>query len=204
VQERLQSVLEQLRQRGFKAAYANTAQEAKDMVLTKVQAGQTVGIGGSATIADMGLHDALVAQGCQVFNHNRSASREEATAMRHAQLSCDLFLTSTNALTVKGQMVNVDGTGNRVAAMVFGPKRVVVIAGINKLVDDLDQAMERLKTVAAPKNTERLKRNTPCVQTGRCMDCSSPERICNVYTIIERRPSLTDFEVIIVGEELGY
>lgn len=203
-QAKITQLVELLQRHGIKAIYVDTTAEAREIVLSKVRSGDAVGIGGSQTIAALNLNQALAEMGCRVLDHNRAPSREESTAMRHEQLHCDLFLSSTNALTEKGQLVNVDGVGNRVAAMVFGPKKVVVVAGINKIVPDLEAALERIRTVAAPKNAQRLNRKTPCGEVGRCTDCSSQERLCNVYTIIERRPSLTDLEVIIVGQELGY
>lgn len=197
-------LVELLNRHGIKASYVATTAEAREMILSMAQPGQAIGIGGSQTIAALEINQALAEMGCRVLDHNRAPTREESTGMRHEQLHCDIFLSSTNALTEKGQLVNVDGVGNRVGAMVFGPKKVVVVAGINKVVSDLDAAFERIRTVAAPKNAERLKRKTPCAQVGRCMDCNSQERMCNVFTIIERKPSLTDLEVIIVGQELGY
>lgn len=203
-QTKIAQLVELLKRHGMRSSFVSTAAEARQMVLAMAQPGQTVGIGGSQTIAALEINQALAEKGCQVLDHNRAPSREEAIAMRHQQLHCDLFLCSTNALTEKGQLVNVDGVGNRVGAMAFGPKKVAVVVGINKIVPDLDAAFERVRTVAAPKNAQRLKRKTPCAEVGRCMDCSSPERMCSVYTIIERRPALTDLELIIVGEELGY
>ncbi len=203
-QVKVSKVVDTLTRHGIKARYVATTSEARDIVLALAQPGQAVGIGGSQTIAALELNQILAEKGCTVLDHNRAPSREEATAMRHEQLRCDLFLCSTNALTEKGQLVNVDGVGNRVGAMIFGPKKVVVVAGVNKIVPDLDAAFERIRTVAAPKNAQRLQRKTPCGEVGRCMDCNSQERLCNVFTIIERRPSLTDLEVILVGEELGY
>ncbi|MGE5652688.1 MAG: lactate utilization protein [Bacillota bacterium] len=203
-QTKIAQLVDLLKRHGIKASFQPTTAEARQTVFAMAEPGQTVGIGGSQTIAALELNQALAEKGCRVLDHNRAPSRDESTAMRHEQLHCDLFLCSTNALTEKGQLVNVDGVGNRVGAMAFGPKKVVVVAGMNKIVPDLDAAFERIRTVAAPKNAQRLKRKTPCAEVGRCMDCSSPERMCSVFTIIERRPSLTDLEVIVVGEELGY
>jgi hypothetical protein len=124
--------------------------------------------------------------------------------MRKGQLTCDVFFSSTNALTLDGKLVNIDGTGNRVASMIFGPGHVVLIVGANKITDDLQQAMIRAKHLAAPMNAMRLNLKTPCATTGYCSDCNSEDRICKVTTIIEYKPDLTNFTVILVGEEIGY
>ena len=124
--------------------------------------------------------------------------------MMQEQLGCDLFFTSTNALTLKGHLVNIDATGNRVGAMVFGPRRVIVVAGANKIATDLEAALARVKTFACPPNARRLGFDTPCAHTGLCTDCNSPQRICRVTTIIERQPRATDLAVCLVNEDLGY
>jgi len=103
-----------------------------------------------------------------------------------------------------GELVNIDGTGQRVSAMIFGPKKVIVVAGVNKIAGDLDEGLWRASNVASSMNAKRLSRKTPCVSTGECSDCDSPERICNITTVIHRRPRSTDLTVILVGMELGY
>jgi len=119
-------------------------------------------------------------------------------------MTSDVFLSSTNALTVDGIIVNTDGVGNRVAGMIFGPRRVILVVGINKIVKDIDDAIWRIKNVATPMNAYRLGLNTPCAKLGYCMNCTSNVSICRVTTIIEYKPSRTDFTVVLVGEELGY
>jgi hypothetical protein len=115
-----------------------------------------------------------------------------------------VFITSTNAVTETGELVNIDGTGQRVAAMIFGPGRVVVVAGVNKITGDLEEGLWRASNVAAPMNARRLHPKTPCAETGECSDCVAPGRICGITTIIHRRPSKTPFTVVLVGEKLGY
>jgi hypothetical protein len=120
------------------------------------------------------------------------------------QLTCDLFLTGTNALTMDGCLVNIDATGNRAAAMFFGPDKVIVVAGRNKIVNgDIDDAVRRIKGCASPPNTRRLNFKTPCASTGLCSDCSSPDRICRITTIIDRKPRQTDLRVLVVNEDMG-
>jgi hypothetical protein len=120
------------------------------------------------------------------------------------QLTCDLFLTSSNAVTLSGWLVNIDGNGNRVAALTFGPKKVIVVAGRNKLVDgDLTAAIHRVKNIAAPPNAKRLNCNTPCAKTGFCANCNSPDRICRIIHVMDRKPRVADLHVLIVNEDLG-
>ena len=198
-------VVEALKKNNFNAVYFPNRQEAIDYILSLVPAQATVGIGGSWTIQELGLDDMLEQRGHIVYNHNKPGlSPEVALELRRKELTCDVFFTSTNALTLDGQLVNVDGTGNRVAAMMFGPKKVIVVAGVNKIVRDVQEAESRIKLYAAPPNNKRLNRPNPCVQTGMCMDCQGPTRICIITTVLRKKPSLTDINIVIIGEELGF
>jgi acyl-CoA hydrolase len=174
-------------------------------ILNLIPPDALVGVGGSLTVRELVLLNALLQRGNEVAQHwQQGLSQEARTAIRRQQLTADVFLTSSNAITETGQLVNVDGVGNRVAAMIFGPSKVIVVAGVNKIVKDLEGALDRVNNVASPMNARRLQRKTPCDTTGVCIDCRSPERICNVTTIINRRPIRTDFTVVLVGEERGY
>ena len=196
---------EALKKRGFEARYCETVTEAAEAVLGLVPAGARVGVGGSLTIRELGVLETLGERGHEVIHlWYPNLSREENVRLRREELTSDVFLTSANAVTLKGQLVNVDGVGNRVGAMAFGPARTVVVAGANKVVRDVDEGLERIKRVAAPLNCIRYAAKTPCAVTGVCTDCDSPDRICVVYSIIDRRPMLSDVAVIMVGEELGY
>jgi hypothetical protein len=119
-------------------------------------------------------------------------------------MTSDLFLSSVNAITLNGELVNIDGIGNRVNSINFGPGKVILVVGYNKIVDDVQEAIHRIKNFAAPLNARRLKIDVPCAKVGKCVDCNSPNRICRVIVIHERKPSLTDILVILVGEELGF
>lgn len=189
----------------FDAAYLSDTKEVIRHLISIIPENATIGIGGSKTLETLGIAELLQDRGHTIFWHNQPGLAPDVSmAYRHSQLSCDVFLTSTNALTLKGELVNKDGIGNRVAAMFFGPKKVIVIAGVNKIVADLNAAEERIRTVAAPLNNKRLNRPNPCVKTGVCMDCQGPTRICNVTTIISKRPPATDVTVLVVGEALGF
>lgn len=194
-----------LQRNGFDAHFAPTAAEAAARVLSFAQPGQSVGFGGSMTIGALGVREELQRRGAVLLDHNAAElSPAEKREVQRRQLTCDLFLSSSNALTLDGALVNVDGNGNRVAALSFGPAKTVVVIGANKIVKDEAAAWARLQTVASPMNAMRLGKPTPCTKTGACQDCDGDTRICRVYQVLRRRPSLSDFTVIVVGEPLGY
>jgi hypothetical protein len=156
-------------------------------------------------LAELGLIGRLEAAGKQTLVHGRAGlSLEERRQIMAAQQQCDLFFTSSNALTLQGQLVNIDATGNRVCAMAFGPRKVVVVAGANKISYSLEAALRRVKEVACPPNARRLNFNTPCAKTGLCSDCNSPDRICRITTIIDKKPRATDMLICLINEDLGY
>ena len=189
----------------FASSYAKTKQEAVEQILALIPEGATIGVGGSWTVGQLGVLAELEKRGHVIYNHGKPGlSPEEALAARRAQLTCDVFLCGTNALTLDGKLVNVDGIGNRVASMMFGPKQVIVAAGVNKIVRNVEEAEKRIELLAAPINNKRLNRPNPCTTTGMCMDCQLPTRICNITTIIRKRPTLTPMNVIVIGEELGF
>ena len=198
-----QRAVKALEKNKFAAAYFPDAESAVSHILGLVPEGVSVGVGGSMTIQALGLTGKL--PGRTILDHNvPGLPKDEVREIRYKQLASDVFLTGTNAVTLKGELVNVDGTGNRVAAMFFGPKKIIVIAGANKIVRNLDEAQARIRMIAAPLNNKRLNLPNPCVQTGECMDCNNATRICNVTTIISRCPSLSEIHVILIGGQYGY
>lgn len=192
-----------LRKNHFEACYVETKEAAADKVLSLIECGASVGFGGSATIAALDLEPRLAEKGCTVYNH-AGLSPEQSLEVRRKELLSDVFLCSSNAVTLDGQLVNTDGSGNRVAAMCFGPKRVVVVAGVNKVVETVEAGRRRIAQVAAPTNAKRLRRATPCAETGYCVDCASLERICRVTAVLQQKPLSLEMTVILVGEALGY
>ena len=204
-QQKCEKAVESLGKNGFTAVYCPTADSAQEYILKEAAAAQAIGFGGSLSVVDLQVIDALRAQGKELLIHNvPGLSPEERIAILRRQLTCDLFLTGSNAVTLSGILVNIDGVGNRAASMFFGPRQVIVIVGRNKLVDgDINDAIKRVKNWASPPNAKRLNYNTPCAKTGFCSDCNSPDRICRVTTIIDRKPRLTDMRVLVVNEELG-
>src|SRR5512139_3207802 len=194
--------VEALRKNGFHAEFFPHQEEVRERVLLACDAAETIGFGGSVSIAEMGIYDALAGSGKKLFDHSRVPA-EGKTAARLGQLTCDLFLGGTNAVTLDGCLVNLDMNGNRTNAMTFGPKKIVVVAGGQKVVADVAEAMRRIKATAAPRNTKRLKLSTPCASSGFCENCNSPQRICRVWSIIERKPPHAEIAVLVCGEPLG-
>lgn len=200
-----ENVIGALKRNGFSAYFAKNREEAINKVLELIPEGAKVGMGGSTTLAELNLAEILTKKGHKVVRHDiPGLSQEEQLQIRREELLTDVFLASANAITLDGKIVNVDGVGNRVAAMAFGPKKVILIAGINKVVKDVESAIWRVKNVVAPMNAKRLNRRVPCVEGGLCTDCNEPDRICRVMLILEKRPSFTDYHIILVGEELGF
>ncbi|NPV91893.1 MAG: lactate utilization protein [Firmicutes bacterium] len=197
-------VVKALQKRGFEALYFQTKEEAAEYILKEAEDAASIGFGGSITLAELNLYNRLKDTGKELLVHaKRGLSLEEVRQIMRKQLVCDLFLTSTNALTFSGCLVNVDAAGNRAASMIFGPKKVIIVVGRNKLVVSIEEARSRIKDYVAPLNSKNLGYDTPCAKTGSCMECSSPARICNITTIIERRPRLTDIRVLLVNQDLG-
>lgn len=195
--------LEALEKNGMKATYFDDSDSAVSYLMENIKSEATVGIGGSMTVKSMGIPEKLIERGNKVYFHWLESTPEGMDEARKNASKADVYLSSTNALTEAGQLVNIDGLGNRVASMIFGPKKVFIICGVNKITKNLDAALQRIKDNTY-KNARRLKLDTPCAFTEKCSDCRSPQRMCSVTTIIDRRPYKTDFEVIIVGQELGY
>ena len=205
--KRLEKVAGRLRARGFEAEVCATRAEARARVLALAEGARSVGFGGSLSVACLNLTRELREAGKEILNHGfPTLSPEEKLAIMRRQLTCDLFLSSANALTADGVIVNVDGNGNRVAATLFGPRRVLFVIGRNKLVDGgVHAALERVRAVAGPVNAHRLGRKTPCAETGFCADCAGacPESICRAAVILRQRPSCTPTTVLLVDEDLG-
>jgi len=189
--------------RGFDGRYFQAAQEAVEAALEVIPRGSRVGVGGSVTVQETGILERLADRGDSVIRHSPEMDFSESLRARREAATCPYFLSSSNAVTMKGEIINTDGIGNRVAGMIFGPDTVIVLAGVNKIVADRDEAMSRIRNTAAPANARRLGMDLPCVKTGHCVECKSPLNICRVTTIISLRPMLTDLKVFLIGEPLG-
>lgn len=191
-EKRGEYLTKQLRSRHFDAWYCATKAEALEKALTLIPEGSTVGWGGATSAQQIGLIDAVTDSECYI-----AQGRDYLTVP-------DVFLTGANALSLDGQMVNIDGFGNRIAAIIYGPKTVIVIAGMNKVEQDVEAAVRRARAVAAPINEQRFLRNTPCAVTGVCDDCKSEDCICNHIVITRHCRPTGRIKFILVGEELGF
>jgi len=204
-EQKCKKAVQSLQKNGFTALYMANAEEAREYILAEADEAISVGFGGSMSVAGLGVEARLSEMGKEILSHGRpQLTMDERVEIMRRQLTCDLLLSGCNALTLSGQLVNIDATGNRVASMIFGPRKVIVVAGRNKLVDgDVQDAVGRIKSWASPPNAKRLKFQTPCASTGFCVDCASPERICRITTVIDRKPRLTDMRVLVVNEDMG-
>lgn len=201
----LQELSAKLMKRGFNPVILNTVDAIKDFIKKAIPVDATVGLGGSVTLRETGIDILLKSRGNTVFDHwDSSKSPLENLDARRKQLTSDYFLTSINAVTIDGELVNIDGAGNRVSAMIFGPKHVMAIVGYNKIAKNIDEAIWRTKNIASARNSKRLGLNTPCAKTGFCMDCKQPVSICRITTIIDYKPMLTEFTIILTTLDLGY
>ena len=199
----IDSVVANLNRRRFLAKRFATADEAKAEMLSIIGTG-SVGIGGSNSVNGTGIYETLLAQGNRVCCHT-FVPKEEKDAMRRAAMETDVYLCSANAVTKDGIIVNIDGTGNRVAATIFGPETVIMLVGVNKLVESVEEGIARTKRDCCPKNARRIGVATPCAATGECRDCTGAARMCNV-TILHEYPTrhTQRFYVFLVDEALGW
>ena len=156
------------------------------------------------SVSECGLMDAIQGGKYQLIDRMTAKSPEEAREIFSKTVMADYYLMSTNAITFDGELINIDGNGNRVACLIHGPKHVIIVAGMNKLVSNVEDGQRRVRDIATPANTKRLNKNTPCFHTGRCGDCLSPDCICNQIVVTRRSGHPGRIKVFLVGEELGY
>lgn len=202
-EKRAAILIKNLQSRHFEAYYCATKEDALKKALELIPEGATVGWGGVMSAHQIGLVEALNRGNYRPIDRDKCNTAEEKLQAAKDSMFADVFLTGANGLSLDGQMVNIDGTGNRVAAIVYGPKEVLVIAGMNKVTDTLEQAVERARTVAAPLNQQRFELNNPCTVTGICADCKSETCICNQILITRHCRPMGRIKFILVGEDLG-
>lgn len=205
--KKVPKILDELKRKRYEAVFFETGEEAGQFVIDQIKEGELVGTGGSVTLReDMGLVEALRKKGNNVIDHwEDEGNYEKRIELKRKHRGVDVFLCSANAITETGVIVNLDGGGNRVASTCSGPKRVILVAGLNKLVKTTDDAISRARNKAAPMNTVRKSLKTPCAKTGVCIDCDSPARVCAALLILLKKPRDIDtFTVILVNEDLGY
>lgn len=208
-QLRLNDLKSELEANNFEVFLAENRQAASQIVLEDIIPKlnvKTVSWGGSMTVVASGVYESLKnsADLNVIDTYDKTIPPEEGLQRRRQALTADLFVMGTNAVTETGMLVNLDMQGNRVGALAFGPKNVIVLVGRNKMVDDIEEAMFRIKNYAAPVNAARLDKKTPCVKTGYCDDCSSPDRICNTWTITEKSYPKGRIKVVLINEDLGF
>lgn len=202
--KRAQVLIKNLQSRHFDAYYCETKEEALNKALSLIPAGSSVGWGGALSAQQIGLLDAVNAGNFVALDRDKAANPQEREEIMRKCLSAETFITGANAISLDGQMVNIDGNGNRVAAIIYGPKQVLVIAGMNKVEDSLEAAMNRARTVAAPMNKQRFPLQTPCEVTGTCADCKSDGCICNQILTTRNCKPAGRIKFILVREELGF
>jgi len=197
--------LKSLKSNYFDAVSFTKREELVNAVLSYVKPKMKVGFGGSITIRELGIVERLKKEDVTLLDHwKEGLAKEEIDKIRMQQLTSDLFISGANAITEKGEIINIDGFGNRINSITFGPKKVIIIVGYNKIVPDIDAGLERIKRIAAPINAKRLNLTLPCTETGYCHDCKSEARICRVISIIQRKPYSTDISIFLMNEKLGF
>ena len=193
-----------LNEKGYVSFYAEDKEEAKKKILSLIPEGASISVGGSETLSSMNLIEEFRSEKYKFFDRYKNIPYEEVYEIYRQSLLSDYFISSTNAITRNGQLVNTDSSGNRIASMIIGPRKVIVVAGANKIVNNLDDAFKRIKDIA-PMNATRVHHEAPCVKTGRCMNCEVESSVCNYTGIIENgRKEPGRITVIIVAEELGF
>ena len=197
-------LVKNLRSRHFEAYYCESREQALEKALELIPVGATVGWGGALSAKQIGLLDAMNNGNYNAIDRDKAPNPEQRKQAMKRCLLADVFITGANALSMDGQMVNIDGNGNRVAPIVYGPESIIVIAGMNKVMDTLDAAMIRARTVAAPMNKQRFDLQTPCEVTGTCGDCKSEGCICNQILITRNSKPAGRIKMILVGEDLGF
>lgn len=202
---RINRTIEALKKNNMNGYLAKDKEEIIDIIESIISKGDVVSCGGSISLFEAGVIEYL-RNGKYEFldRYKEGLSGEDIGKIYRDSFFADAYFTSSNAITEEGELYNVDGNGNRVAAMLFGPNKVIVVVGVNKIVKDIDEAIKRNREIAAPANAKRLNRATPCAKLGYCMDCNSNDRICNEYTIIKRQGNKDRIHVIFLNEELGY
>ena len=199
-------IIEQLDKRGMEGSYAVSAAQAREEIIAMIPRGATVYRCGSMSTVSMDLWQGIAKiPGVEIIDPFKPGlSFEDSLEPRRKGLMADVMITSTNAITLDGKLVNLDGLGNRVAAMIFGPQKVILVVGMNKVVSDVDSAIARVKHYSAPVNAVRMNVKTPCAESGICSDCKTPARFCNIWSIIEGQRIKGRIHVKLVGENLGY
>ncbi len=199
------SIISAIEKRNMTAYYCEDIDACRQKVLELIPEGSVISWGGSMSIHECGLPEALKGRGdCDVLDRSQYVTAEQQQEFAVKTFQSDYFLMSTNAITLDGELVNIDGYGNRVASLIYGPKHVIVVTGMNKVVPDVKQGFDRVRNIASPPNTVRLGKNTPCSKLGKCGDCMSPDCICNQIVVTRRSRDKERIIILLVNENLGF
>lgn len=205
IENKVRKTMEALEKNNMDAYYVESNEQLIKTIENISAEGEVVSCGGSMTLFETGVMDHLRSGRYKFLDrYEEGLTGDQIKDIYRAAFTCDSYFISSNAVTEDGELYNVDGNGNRVAAMLFGPDKVIVVCGINKIVANVEEAIARNKNIVAPINAKRLDRKTPCTKVGRCMDCKSPERICRKYTLIKSQGFKGRMHVIFVNQNLGY
>jgi len=199
-----EGIIKNMQKRNFSACYVDTKEQAAEKVLSLIKDGSTVSWGGSMTLQEIGLIPMLEKNTHLILLDRSKIAREKVEDLYRQVFSCDYYLMSSNAITLDGKLVNIDAIGNRVAALIYGPKQVILVVGMNKVAANEQEAIRRIENVSSPQNAIRLNKNTPCAHTGMCHDCLAPDCICMQTVITRNSRDKGRIQVILVGENLGY
>jgi len=201
---KLKELIKNFKLRNIEVQYFDTLKDVKSYILNMVPINCTIGIGHSATLQKMNITNYLLERGNIVYDKELAKNSEECKLIKKKALTADWYITGSNAISLDGRIVNVDHSGNRVAAISFGPDNVIIVVGRNKIVNSVDEAIKRVKNVACPLNAKRAGFNPPCVILNRCVDCVSTERVCNILSIIEGQSDSNRIKLFIVNDECGF
>jgi len=202
--EKLNKLKESFKNRNINVEYFETLEDVKLYLLNIIPLDCKVGIGHSATIQKMDITNLLMKRGNVVYDKELAIDKDEAITLKRKALLSDWYISGSNAVTVDGRIINVDHSGNRVAAITFGPDKVIIVVGVNKVVDTVEEGIKRVKNIACPLNAKRAGYNPPCVELNKCVDCSSKERVCNYLSIVEGQTDCNRITLCIVNEECGF
>lgn len=200
-----ETMIKNLDKRNIEGYFTETRQEAVKLIMEKfLTKGKTVCFGGSMTLTESGLMDAIHEGECVLYDRSTAKTPESLRDMKAKMINSDYFLMSTNAITIDGELVNIDGHGNRLSYLLYGPENVIVLTGMNKVVSSVEEGIQRVQNFASPPNTMRLNKNTPCAITGRCGNCYGDDCICSQIVVTRRSSQKNRIKVVLVAEEMGY
>lgn len=204
VSKRVELARNALKEHRFPSYYCESDEAARELVRSFIKDGEKVCVGGSETLKETGIRAMLREMPINFVEHDATLPKEALDKQNHEVFSADTVLFSSSAVTLHGEIYNVDGNGNRLASLIYGPKQVLLIISVNKIVDDMDEARRRMKQLCAPANAMRLNRKTPCVKTGYCMDCRSEDRICCAHVMMDWQVEKDRIKVIFIKDAHGY